>query len=71
MNYQGSADIAEHGNPGCMPTVRTDLRAPHAGCADTPEPGAVGALPAKVVAGYYPNWTPCRTGLSGHHERTP
>ncbi|WP_437479069.1 glycosyl hydrolase family 18 protein [Sorangium sp. So ce1014] len=58
MNYQGSAYIAEHGNPGYIPTVSTYFWDPHPGCTDTPEPGAVGALPAKVVAGYYPNWTP-------------
>ncbi|KYF51682.1 hypothetical protein BE04_08475 [Sorangium cellulosum] len=58
VNYQGSAYIAEHGNPGYIPTVSTYFWEPYSACADTPEPGAVGALPAKVVAGYYPNWTP-------------
>ncbi|WP_437688783.1 hypothetical protein [Sorangium sp. So ce176] len=56
----------------CLPTVGTYVWDPHPGCTDTPEPGAIGAPPAKVVAGDYPNWTPSpvRTGLSGHHERT-
>ncbi|KYF57991.1 hypothetical protein BE08_43045 [Sorangium cellulosum] len=58
--YEGSAYVAEHGNPGYIPTVSTYFWDPHPGCSDTPapEPGPIGALPAKVVAGYYPNWTP-------------
>ncbi|WP_437958827.1 glycosyl hydrolase family 18 protein [Sorangium sp. So ce119] len=58
--YEGSAYVAEHDNPGYIPTVSTYYWDPHPGCTDTPdpEPGPVGALPAKVVAGYYPNWTP-------------
>ncbi|XYI02752.1 hypothetical protein ACMHYB_24575 [Sorangium sp. So ce1128] len=60
VNYQGSAYIAEHGNPGYIPTVSTYFWEPHPGCSGNPDPGPGpgGALPAKVVAGYYPNWTP-------------
>ncbi|AUX40379.1 uncharacterized protein SOCE26_017790 [Sorangium cellulosum] len=60
VNYQGSAYIAEHGNPGYIPTVSTYFWEPYTACSDAPGPGPgpVGALPEKVVAGYYPNWTP-------------
>ncbi|MGK3991442.1 glycosyl hydrolase family 18 protein [Sorangium sp. So ce136] len=60
VNYQGVAYIAEHGNPGYIPTVSTYFWEPYSGCSDSPDPGPDpgGALPAKVVAGYYPNWTP-------------
>ncbi|AUX26321.1 uncharacterized protein SOCEGT47_068820 [Sorangium cellulosum] len=61
VNYQGSAYIAEHGNPGYIPTVSTYFWEPYSGCADGPDPdpapGPGGGLPEKVVAGYYPNWT--------------
>ncbi|AUX29875.1 uncharacterized protein SOCE836_019680 [Sorangium cellulosum] len=58
--YEGQAYIAEHGNPGYIPTVSTYFWEPYAGCTVTPDPipGAGGTLPEKVVAGYYPNWTP-------------
>ncbi|XXT22456.1 glycosyl hydrolase family 18 protein [Sorangium sp. So ce429] len=62
VNYQGVAYIAEHGNPGYIPTVSTYFWEPYSGCSDSPDPDPGpdpgGALPAKVVAGYYPNWTP-------------
>ncbi|XXY47299.1 glycosyl hydrolase family 18 protein [Sorangium sp. So ce269] len=62
VNYQGVAYIAEHGNPGYIPTVSTYFWEPYSGCSESPDPdpgpGPAGALPAKVVAGYYPNWTP-------------
>ncbi|WP_437667411.1 glycosyl hydrolase family 18 protein [Sorangium sp. So ce1182] len=60
VNYQGVAYIAEHGNPGYIPTVSTYFWEPYSGCSESPDPGPgpIGALPAKVVAGYYPNWTP-------------
>ncbi|WP_437929904.1 glycosyl hydrolase family 18 protein [Sorangium sp. So ce291] len=60
VNYQGEAYIAEHGNPGYIPTVSTYFWEPYSDCSESPDPGPDpgGALPAKVVAGYYPNWTP-------------
>ncbi|WP_437581638.1 glycosyl hydrolase family 18 protein [Sorangium sp. So ce887] len=62
VSYEGSAYIAEHGNPGYIPTVSTYFWEPYAACSDSPDPdptpGPIGALPAKVVGGYYPNWTP-------------
>ncbi|WP_437758223.1 glycosyl hydrolase family 18 protein [Sorangium sp. So ce1389] len=58
VNYQGVAYIAEHGNPGYIPTVSTYFWEPYAECSGDPAPDPGGALPAKVVAGYYPNWTP-------------
>ncbi|WP_437837888.1 glycosyl hydrolase family 18 protein [Sorangium sp. So ce1153] len=64
VNYEGAAYVAEHGNPGYIPTVSTYFWEPHPGCSESPDPGPGpgpapgGGLPAKVVAGYYPNWTP-------------
>ncbi|WP_437678893.1 glycosyl hydrolase family 18 protein [Sorangium sp. So ce131] len=58
VNYQGSAYIAEHDNPGYIPTVSTYFWEPYTACSDAPDPGPIGPLPDKVVAGYYPNWTP-------------
>ncbi|WP_437593315.1 glycosyl hydrolase family 18 protein [Sorangium sp. So ce1000] len=67
VNYQGSAYIAKYDNPGYIPTVSTYYWEPYSGCSGSPgeggspgaggSPSAGGGLPAKVVAGYYPNWT--------------
>ncbi|WP_437910507.1 hypothetical protein WME95_22500 [Sorangium sp. So ce327] len=60
VNYEGSAYIAKYDNPGYIPTVSTYFWEPYS-CGGSPgddgRPRTARGLPAKVVAGYYPNWT--------------
>jgi hypothetical protein len=64
--YQGQAYVAKYDNPGYIPNVSTYFWDPTT-CTSTPPattpppstpPASSTGLPAKIVAGYYPNWTP-------------